>query len=262
MNLYIVGDSHTLALSRGLEQLKEAGQVDERIARVDAKFLYPGYRVGTEFYQRTEDVIKFKGVKLKNKLKALTGRRHIAKQYGDPVFAFSSGFYHRGLIETMLREGILPWHVLPDVQGVRRISMGETKALVHGFNEYLFRFFKDLQDLGIRFFLVAPPGPRLDDRVGAIAPALHGHLALDPLFRTIVQQWYDDNDIPYLSAPLSTLNSDHSLRAEYYERLNGDDHHASTEYGRLMSALIIQKAVELYGEGRRVPDRLAEGVVG
>jgi len=248
VNIYIIGDSHTIALSRALVELKASGVIDSSL-KVEAKFLYAGYRVGSEFYQRDGDVIKFKGQRIKNKLKAITGRRHISKKLDDPVFAISSGFYHRGLMEAMLCEKILPWNIRPEVEAVRRVSEHEIRALVYGFNKYLFRFFKDLQSLNIRFFLIAPPGPRADDRIGKIAPVLNGHLALDPLFRRIVQEWYENNDIEYLQAPRHTLNADLSLRSEFYEKAEGDDHHADIEYGKEMVMAVIEKAKSLYGRG-------------
>jgi len=243
MQILILGDSHTIALDKGSKLLVNSGRIPAD-TEIKAAYLYPGYKVGSEFYWKDENAIRFKGLKLKNKLKEVLGSKQITATHKDIVFAFSSGFYHRGLIETMLREKLLPWDLMPEVKGVRRISSQEMHNLVLGFNKYLFKFFQDLQGFGIKFFLVAPPPPRADDRIGLIRPAQQGHIQIDPICRAIVKTWYDQNNIEYVTPPSETFRNG-VLSEQYHETENNDDHHGNSNYGALMIERIISKAAEL-----------------
>lgn len=228
MKILIVGDSHTGALKRGLDELvaqnKMAPDVSMEIIplAVGARLAYPFWDPKDGFASIHDDG---------------HGRRvtRVPPDDGTPLAAIGlSMALWQGRVMRLMADGNLS---LPGQPSGRPISHAVFRQIVLADHQYILGLLAFLRGLDLPVVAIEPPAVFRDNRaVGRIGAerVLGAYRAL----RTIIRAELAAIAVPIVSLPADSLDDDGFMRSEFKHEDPLDPHHANPAFGKLMIARV------------------------
>lgn len=246
MKLVVCGDSHSVALARGLVELGD-----------EARSLFPGPVTALKlfscpqtlqpFFEVKDGGIDLQGAGMRDNFRELTGGV-LLQPDAETVYALSLGFTTKALYRHACWSTSAPYNA-PSPRGKTLISQAAMDEILRDHYQHQLAFLNACRALGVKFLVVGSPGPRLDDKVMRRAEHREVRRFVDQLARDYVARELDAQSIPYVLAPEETFTEPHRggyLRDEYCSRTPNDFYHANGVYGAIMMRRVAQRARDLF----------------
>lgn len=244
MHLYVLGDSHTVALGQGYrpEMAAEAG-----LAKITIAKLFSSPKTEKQFFTVDADGIGFLD-EADAALQDATGATRLSRA-PDAAFAFMVGFTTTKLIRRDTWRTHAPWR-LSHVPTDHYLSDAALDQIVRDYNRHVIDFYAAVAALGLKAAAIIAPPPRPDDlaisEVG-IAPDIV--LAVDAAARRCVAGELQKLSIPMIAPPDEVYDGAPGasfLKLKYGKPQGRDLHHANKDYGRLMIGHVIAQSAALF----------------
>lgn len=236
--MYLTGDSHVHALRMGAQALAEQGEIprDTRI-RI-------GMHGNAGYFRSAFSEVRHGRVALTHAdgaslLERLTGERYFIADR-DVSYGLSMGFHTAPAFRHPVWQRYRPTELVT-WRGQHVISDGVLDAIVDHQCRHVFRFFEQLAENEVSYFVIASPPPRSDHRCLAQTPA-EVVLAVDRRFRSRVCGVLAGLGVRVVPPPEQAFDPAGFLRPEFNRRAPNDFHHANGSYGELMMRSILQLA--------------------
>lgn len=226
MKTYIVGDSHLVAIRRGMPG-REMSFDFEMFGLGSAK------HANSSFSFVKDGALHFKPEEYREKVESITGSAQILP---NATWGILLGTHNASLYGLPQWRQNVPSHLV--APGKRPITANALTAICRRFLEPKLTFFEQLKSVGVDFFIISGPPPRLDHKSIALGTSKEVVLHIDNVTRRVLLDWLADHGIDFIAPPPEALRDDGFLMEQYEQKLNGygttDHHHATPEYGALM----------------------------
>ena len=238
--LFVVGDSHAVALRDGLTVLDAPARdlLERQCGDIKVGGMVAGYRLYEPFFRRDEWGLSFLQP-FADRFAAFTQSAGVICRDDERIFGFCFGFHLFGLHPALLGHHPM-WQQYSLLHSDNRQFLSSavvTEIILHQ-SRYVLQFAEALQELGVRAFFIGPPPVRRR----YIEKRLRG-LVEEEAVRLQLQVWdvmgaaLNALSIPYILAPPETsING--ILRPEFG---TNDDHHGNAQFGGKMWRLIAAR---------------------
>lgn len=244
MTIYIGGNSHTLALQKGLALASD----------LEGEFIVFPFGNGA-LEVRPFSVVRNGLVYFSEPLFSENLERHTGRPYFDPRdgWGFCMGTHNLRIFRHPFWSQAAPSRMADN--GCRPVSLALVDAIIEEDQRYLRMFFKQLQSTDVQLFIVSCPLPRRDSDWADLGVPAEVVKFLDRRARHLMEEWLAENRIPLVPPLQEAIGDDGFLREEFAQKhlLNGlrDPHHANAEYGALMMRSVARQMGGLMADTRR-----------
>ncbi len=233
--IYIIGNSHTSAIRRGLEM------IDQPSVEICAFPIGPTPIELEPIARLKNKQLHFNDEVARNRFKKMTGDACITKglSIGICMGTHTARIYSHKFWENAEPSAIA-------LKGKQSITDKVMRDIFYKDQHKVRVFIKNVASLGNKVFVVSAPPIRLDHTCLAyVRREVVEHI--DTLGRKLFTYWLKKNGIPYVSPPSEAYHENTPfLKDELAQKFiaNGthDPHHANPEYGKLLAMKIIKKA--------------------
>lgn len=261
--LVVVGDSHTIALRHGLEQLKRAlgAGLEQRYGPVVAGQLDHGYKFLQRFHSAVgRDAVELTDARAQEILGKLVSPTSARITRDDPRrFVFCIGFHPSGSMQARhwTQHTCAPSRA-GEKQFVSRAALG---AFVRSYNAAALTFFADLQRLNVRFSVAAcnplPPAFLEHWKTASFAP--EEIVAFHRRYWDAFRDELDALGIRYHLPPPSVYDENGLMWQALANDTKQGDYHANGTYGALMMEHILGDLFGAFDEERGAPTQRGAG---
>lgn len=237
--LIIIGDSHTAAIRQAYLEDRHTGAFASRHGEIQIAQLGYGYHFLEPFYTIEDGAVAFTQPPAKAVFSKINPNTPSTIRADDPrTFVFVFGFYPSYGCEA--RHWTSHTAAL-GLGGRHYVSEAAFLAIVRDITREPLAFFDKMQSMNVRFSVASCcPVPRSywsGERRAVLAdgenPMMYNR------FRDYVAGQLDDRGIAYHLPPAEAYD-DQGAMPERFTRAHGD-HHANTDYGRLMLSKILRE---------------------
>jgi hypothetical protein len=248
MKLFILGDSHTVALGLGLQRLIGTDALDAS-DDVRALKVLSSPLLLDPFFELRDGGVRFLDEAAGAALAELTGRDSLSAGDADAVFAFSLGFTAQLLLAQPDWRSFAPWSA-GRADGRQLLSSGVVRAIALKHFRHVVDFYRSVRALGLRCLAVASPPLIPGDRwfPPEVDPELL--LEIDLLMRSAMIDALARLGVPTVLPPARVHEGGDRRRwrdPRYGSFKGAHDGHADAEFGRLMVRRILQAARTMSG---------------
>lgn len=242
--LFIIGDSHTIAIGHGF-QARIAENPRFYRGALGIRNLFPGWASSQKFHEHLPGRVVPAQGRMRAGLAAMTGQSYFSKKDQAHLFGFCTGLYLRVLRVQLMHKRTIPAAVRLKTEPADVTLMSEAvfEKIVTSYNAPVLAFFKDLKKLRIPFFVIAPPPGRDDDIHRSPELGEDVHLQIDELCKQVMRKELSKIGVRYVEPPPQCISQTGGLLPEYWDRSEGDFVHANAAYGKLMAECIIKSAM-------------------
>ncbi|KQS54273.1 hypothetical protein ASG17_11530 [Brevundimonas sp. Leaf363] len=244
----LTGDSHVVALGRGLVQLKREGLVG--LPRVAAAKLYSFPQSLRPFFRFDGTRIAFDRPDYSAVMKQLTGSETIGPEHRDLTFALVMGFTTTLFVRMKDWDNYAPWR-LAKQSGRTPLSDGLVAEIARSHFAQTLDFYRAMMALDLNVLAVEAPQVRGDDPAFATVMQRRIVLELDRLARSAVLGELRDMGVKVVPALDDARAKTGFLKEEYSSFTTGDYHHANHRFGRNMLAEIFAAIGQPIGSAKQ-----------
>ncbi|SHJ06029.1 hypothetical protein SAMN02745194_01646 [Roseomonas rosea] len=238
MEVVILGDSHSVALGRGLAQLARRGPLP---CAASAVKLCSSPRLLQPFFAREPDGIRLTDPEAAQALTQLNGTPVLDASRPGRVYAFVMGFTIQPFTRDPSWRRHAPWQEAR--QGEIPLSTGMIRAAYLHHARHILEFLRAVAALGVPAVVVSGPPVRADD-IAITRNIMRPEVALriDAMVRETMTETLAGIGLPAVLPPAEAFE-DGWLREELREG-GRDFHHANALYGEAMVPLILQAGMK------------------
>ena len=224
MNIWIIGNSHTVALRNGKKLLGE----DQR--NLHAFPLGSGKWAWEEFSELDDSGVKFSNEHYNKNFSNITKSSYFK---ADDLYGICIGGHSPRLYGNQAWRIGKPSRLATSKD--RPFSMGVLDSMINYDQKYILRFFTLLKKAGVNFFVISTPPPPANYRDISKAAEREAIGFIESRARKVFVEWLADRDIDYIDMPENTCTDEGFLKPEFKLefRFDGkrDPHHANPVYG-------------------------------
>ena len=234
MTIWVCGNSHTIALKQGYEDIKISKPEIKIFALGGANF------DNSDFCEIDDGAVRFTNKTFDKFLKRFTGLSRISES--KDIWGFCIGSYFSRIYNNAFWRSATP----SEIAGVdkRPISKAVLLALIERDQQFVMKFFSALNSIGVQFFVIGGPPP--SEKHAAILKGTP--LETVAYIEKQARRWFKEQmsilDVEYVDVPEVAYTKKGLLKDQYKLEFRNDGkidpHHANREYG----ALMIEKIAE------------------
>ena len=240
MTVWLCGNSHVVALQRGLAAREVSGLPL-------AIFPFGNGRWETmAFSAVSAGRVVLTHPEYATNLEKYTGRQHVG---GDDLWGLCLGTHNARVYRADFWIDAEPSAVARD--GARPVSDGLLDAMILQDQHHIRAFIAQLVEAGVPHFVVSCPPPRRDHQCFDAGTRHQTVAYIDRRARELFRGWLAERRTAFVDVPPETVSEDGFLKPAYNapDWPNGmkDPHHANRDYGVQMIDRVIDHVRSTYG---------------
>jgi hypothetical protein len=223
MKLLILGDSHTAALKRGVDQLEANGALDPSLS-LSVYPLGTGARLSKPFWQPAAGYAAITDNKYSKKLDRVPPKGETCDAVG-----LSMPLWYARVMRAMLEQGLC----LPGTGQGQVISNAVFRQMVLADQEHILGFIDHLLSVGLPVFAIETPGVFRDNRfIGRMGA--QAVLAVHQTYTTIMRCELAKRGVAIVDVPPESRDDEGFTRVEHRHEDPTDAHHGNIGFGVMM----------------------------
>ncbi|MGV8989626.1 MAG: hypothetical protein ACOH2H_25790 [Cypionkella sp.] len=224
MKIFIIGDSHTGALNRGLKLLEAADALKQKDA-IRIKSLGGGHTLPTPFFEDAGDHIRMVDPYYKSQISRIP-----PVPPGINAIGLSMPLFPMRVVYAIAWKKLSLARQMP---GRSAVSRAVFRQMVLADQLYVLQFAQALQRLGFPVLSISAPGLFRDHRVlNFMEP--DAVLEIFQSGRTIMKEELTKRSLPFIDIPDECLDPEGYMLPKFRHTDLEDEHHANAEFGALM----------------------------
>ncbi|HWV52804.1 hypothetical protein [Pseudorhodoplanes sp.] len=229
--LVIAGDSHAIAIRQGFDALHsdERHRLVQKYNDVRIGMLQAGFRFMKRFHKVFDEAIVF-NASIANRLEKI-GVNAAIQRNDDRTFVFSIGTHG---LRLYIDPAWSKFTLIPRSEKLF-VSRGAMTQIVRSYNQNVIRFYDDLLDLGVSFYvLVSCPMPLAQWEFRQRTFETPNEFAtLFETFQDVAVEMMLGRGVKVLRPPSSVLDG-RFLRKDLQGSKNARDYHGNSKYGEII----------------------------
>lgn len=249
--LLIGGDSHTVAIGRGLKVFRPEATDPQLSAAAFKLFEFP--KTTAPFFAFDGERIRWTVETMERNWALLSGAPDLAPDHlADTTVAMCLGFTTTKFLRRRDWRRHSSWRLRALKLGL--VSDALIVQMGLDFFRYNIDFFAAGRALGLEMIAVEAPPVRADEQAITNGAAAENILDVDKLVRAAVRQRLQDLGVIVLSPPKAAYDPQRFLKTDFCKIKENDFHHANEAYGLMVLRQLYDTVGALHPEAPRVGD--------